>query len=132
MKIRNGFVSNSSSSSFVIIAKRISSRELLDVKNPYFWGEELGGGTDFFQLDAQMIKRILAPDNEIVKCEGIYEVYNLIGESEARLKREDLPDEMVIFPCEVDYHVTCDYEDFVERYVEMNMDGKDETTIRFE
>jgi hypothetical protein len=56
MKTRNGFVSNSSSSSFVLIMKEISVE---DLKNKRFatdgiifaQGDDLGEGVDFFPLD---------------------------------------------------------------------------------
>jgi len=42
MKIRNGFVSNSSSSSFVVSLRKLSLEQLCKILNHQIWGERLG------------------------------------------------------------------------------------------
>lgn len=55
MKIRNGFVSNSSSSSFVIFGIRVNTKELSneDIKNNKYTviGDYFEGGYDVFEID---------------------------------------------------------------------------------
>ena len=59
MKIRNGFVSNSSSSSFILIGKP-SDPETFDFENEYVMlGESPDGQSDLITLDKDMIKAIL-------------------------------------------------------------------------
>lgn len=52
MKIRNGFVSNSSSSSFIIYGEKINSNIKFDKKYEYYAvGRNLGDGEDVFLID---------------------------------------------------------------------------------
>lgn len=53
MKVRDGFVSNSSSSSFMAIGKYISVKDI-DKENVYFIGYSGGEGTDYFELTPEM------------------------------------------------------------------------------
>jgi len=42
MKIRNGFVSNSSSSSFMVSLRKLSIEQLCKILNHQVWGEKMG------------------------------------------------------------------------------------------
>lgn len=62
MKSRNGFVSNSSSSSFILIGKKISFKEAFERANNHkcvtVIGKELWDGQDVFDLDVEMSNEI--------------------------------------------------------------------------
>ena len=60
MKIRNGFVSNSSSSSFIAIAEKIDADkiavEVANGSNICFKGGYMCEGVDFFRVDSEFIE----------------------------------------------------------------------------
>jgi hypothetical protein len=64
MKIRSGYVSNSSSSSFVVIGKDVgniySNNLQLDFENKQYvmLGKELSDGTDYIELTAELFEWI--------------------------------------------------------------------------
>jgi hypothetical protein len=64
MKIREGFVSNSSSSSFIIVCKSVTI-ENIDDTDIWFEGHGLSEGIDFFELEPET--------KEIIKTRGLPE-----------------------------------------------------------
>lgn len=93
MKTRNGFVSNSSSSSYIVIAKPVffnadtgfySASASKDSGKYYARGIDCGEGIDFFELDAEMISFLKDhfndPESEDVTSNmSFYKVYGVIG-----------------------------------------------------
>ena len=112
MKIRTGFVSNSSSSSFLIVAKRIASIEdLKNAKNPYMYGfNEYGDASPFIELNKEKIDFLvnsglrLFPGNQYGWFVDVAETH----EEEVSLKKlkEVLPefDDFMVTVIEASYH----------------------------
>lgn len=122
MKLRNGFVSNSSSSSFVIIGKIINNgtsyeslREISKKGELYVKGDYLSDGVDFFQMDEKMLK--VWKDKRLSKMITLYQVYKMV-EEEGIINRIDVPEEgAMIFSFGIDHHHTETVSDFIESYI---------------
>lgn len=68
MKIRNGFVSNSSSSSFVISSDKVTAKQLYKIINHCDWGKMKGVGTYYddpwhIEVDENEIRGETSMDN---------------------------------------------------------------------
>jgi len=128
MKIRSGFISNSSSSSFIVFGKElysdvsIYSSEMKDILRQgklyaSSW-DYCVEGTDFFRITQVMF-------NLYYKCgaKGLqfYKVDKLVGEKAKISKKEILEieeDEFNIFTLKVSQHSTDSLEEFRKRYID--------------
>lgn len=123
MKVRNGFVSNSSSSSFIIFGKTLYNPEeirlTLSVKKEpiYAIGRYLNDGLDIITVDEDMFNAII--NNDIFRqFQFIYPYKQIYDDGISGKKIEnDLPETFEVFSGEVDYHCTENVEDLIEGYV---------------
>lgn len=104
MKIRNGFVSNSSSSSFVAIVKDCNISEIIDVKNKEYvsLGKWLYEGVDLIHIrDPYMLKFIKLLNGGLIKDSEFndFRIYEVIKKGEYISFTNDDMDSGV------DYHV---------------------------
>jgi hypothetical protein len=121
MKIRNGFVSNSSSSNFVVLCKEIDSSEIIkaisDGEKVYTLGEGycLSEGVDFFPLDESMA-------NYLLKNAFGFQCYivNEMFVEEKTLNSKDISFDkngnVHIMSMEVSHHHSYSLQDLKERY----------------
>lgn len=122
MKVRTGFVSNSSSSSFVIFGKTLSNPEevlmTLTMKrgDVLVIGDYLSEGQDVFPIDEVMFGAIMK-DELFNKFQFVFCYKEVGAEGGAKIKN-DLPESFEVFPLEVDYHTTESLEDLENRYLE--------------
>ena len=125
-KFRIGFVSNSSSSSFVIVGTEVNFNKIQEKgKEIMVLGKSLGDGQDYFQLTAE-IYDYLSARKELLDNSDL-KFYHVIseGEFELEIDRKTLlngPAKIKIISAQIDYHQTETLEQFKERYEE----GRDE------
>ncbi len=122
MKIRLGFVSNSSSSSFIIIHTPINNLtdEIIDDERLRICGDFLSEGYDLFKPDTLTRKYLKNPDNDRRYLE-FYLVDRMISEDDpdSRIEASDIGKK--VFSINVDYCSTpngeLDFENFEGRYI---------------
>lgn len=127
MKIRQGFVSNSSSSSFLIVGTKLTHYSQLEkAKNPYFVGKYLCDGLDVIPLlDHQDILNFLLKLVDYSWLGYLYDVLDYGSES-GQLSSDELfaalkENKTLHYECgEADYHNTSDLNEFIDRYMNEN------------
>lgn len=135
MKIRVGFVSNSSSTSFVIIGSVLSYSEALDraeelIKKGRLYIDcgYINDGADFFPLTKEMWKSY----NKYGGCQGgmtLYDVQKIV--EDGKIRKDDIEgDEFEVFTIEIDYHGCETLKEFQDRYLDMPPDPIPEDIIK--
>ena len=128
MKARLGFVSNSSSSSFVIVGSKIEGFNLIQNygKDIYILGKPLDEGCDYFALTKEIYDFIKENQAKIQLNWDNISFYKIMLEGEDITIKKDkllkmlqqMPSEIDIYTFTVDYHPTESLEQFKDRYVE--------------
>ena len=126
MKIRQGFVSNSSSSSFVIFGEKILPENIIseNIKNGniYVQGRLLNDGYDFFKLTDSMFKDIdyyglkdFFTFFKVNKVVNVNAVNNKINKKDINFNENG---NVFVYTFDVDYHSTENAEQLVEGYLD--------------
>lgn len=124
MKIKKSFITNSSSTNYIMLAKQVSYYNVLKDESREIWcmGKWLDGGIDLFMLTQPMKDLLKQIKPEMVSYEvNFYEVFGIQFENgEICLKciadRPDIKDLHAIGG-ECDQNSTNTVEDFVREYV---------------
>lgn len=123
MRVRNGFVSNSSSSSFIIVGERVSSLNAtsIDLRKLVVLGESLGDGVDFIRIDTED-ELEFCRDNAYLGNQAWFRVEREYNLTDGDLDQDEVkallkPGEKA-YLVEADNHSCRDIEDLVEAYGE--------------
>lgn len=90
MKSRSGFVSNSSSSSFIIVGEKIRTDEVKKYDNVWFIGSSYGEGVDCFEIDETLANALSTIENEKFHAELYHAVATFSGEGGEYIKPDIL------------------------------------------
>jgi hypothetical protein len=122
MKIRNGFVSNSSSSSFIVFGKSIQysqiTTELIGDNKIYAMSYNYcGDGADFFPINQEMFDLFQKHGGEL----EFYEVEECFAEGGVLDKSKIKGDKIEVFAMDRDYHSVPDGDvaEFANRYLDL-------------
>lgn len=116
MKMRNSFVSNSSSTSFVVIRKSLALEDIPSAKHP-IWLELEGGyeGEEYFKVDEETLQWCI--ENPYVLVGQLYE--NALAVPDMEYKKETLPDTgpgFILEAIEISHHTPSNLNELLVRY----------------
>lgn len=132
MKYKSGFISNSSSTSFVMVARELDESELdtkgyelaYDGKLHACHYGDWNDGPDFFDMTPKMLvnylkwNRIYGKGNDL-RFYDIHKIIETAWSEGTPINREDIPaDGSKIFFMDVTYHSTEDFGTFMDRHLD--------------
>jgi hypothetical protein len=128
MKTRSGFVSNSSSMSFVIFGTSTDIWDITDPVKENVWaiGGPAGEGWDVFQINLEMLMDLRNSENHchlnLIKA---YKTLYIDGPGDCATVDNDLPRRFEVFSVEKSHHsINGKLDVFRERYMKTRLEKK--------